>query len=182
MVRVPTADMLAHPIEYYIHTIRGQKVMLDADLAALYDVETKVLNQSVKRNAVRFPADFMFLLTHQEVTGLRSQFVTSNNGSGGRRYVPHVFTEHGVVMLSSVLSSPRAVEMSVRVVRAFVRMRELIAANKDIAARVEKLERSHDRTASVIDVLVEDIDRVAEDLQRMKALPESPKRKIGFDL
>ena len=183
MVRVPTADTRAHPIEYYIHTIRGQRVMLDADLAALYDVETKVLNQAVKRNAARFPADFMFMPTHQEVGALRSQFVTLEKGQGKHsKYAPHVFTEHGVVMLSSVLGSPRAVEMSIRVVRAFVRMRELMAANKDIAARVEKLERSHDRTASVIEVLVEDVDRVAHELRQMKALPASPKRTIGFDI
>jgi phage regulator Rha-like protein len=182
MARTHGSDLPTHPIEGRIHTIRGHRVMLDADLAALYGVQTKVLNQAVKRNSARFPEDFMFVLTPQEVARLRSQIVTSNSGSGGRRYLPYAFTEHGVVMLSAVLNSQRAVEMSIQVVRAFIRMRELIAANKDIAARVEKLERGHDRTASVIEVLVEDIDRLAHEVRQMKALPESPKRKIGFDL
>lgn len=123
---------------------------------------------------------FMFRLARQEVTNLK--FQTGISSWGGRRTPPYAFTEHGVVMLSAVLNSPRAVEMSIRVVEAFIRMRELIAANKDIAARVEKLERSHERAASVIEVLVEDIDRLAEDVRRMKTLPEPSKRKIGFDL
>jgi hypothetical protein len=156
--------------------------MLDVDLAALYDVQTKRLNEAVRRNPTRFPASFMFQLTTEEASNLRSQIATSSALHGGRRYAPYVFTEHGVVMLSAMLNSPRAVEMSIRVVHAFVHMRELIATNKDIAARVEKLERSHDRTASVIEVLVEDIDRLAEDVRQMKALPATPKRKIGFDL
>lgn len=171
---------MGHPIERQIHTIRGHRVMLDADLAALYGVMTGNLNKAVKRNGERFPDRFMFQLTAQETENLKFQ-----NGIaswGGRRTRPHAFTEHGVVMLSAVLNSQRAVEMSIRVVEAFIRMRELIAANKDIAARMEKLERSHDRAASVIEVLVEDIDRLAHEVRQMKALPKSPKRKIGFDL
>jgi hypothetical protein len=170
----------AHPVESLIHLIRGQKVMLDSDLAALYEVPTRVLNQTVRRNLDRFPEDFMFSLTHQEVESLRSQIVTSKLGRGGRRYLPYVFAEHGVAMLSAVLRSPPPVQMSIGIIRAFVRMRELIASNKDIAARVEKLERGHDRTASVIEVLVEDIDRLAREVKDMKALPPQPKRRIGF--
>jgi phage regulator Rha-like protein len=168
------------PLEGLIHVIRGQKVMLDSDLAELYEVPTKRLNEAVKRNPGRFPTRFMFQLSQDETGSLRSQFATSSQSRGGRRYLPHVFTEHGVVMLSAVLNSARAVEMSILVVDAFVRMRELIASNKDIAARVERLERGHDRTASVIEVLVEDIDRLAREVHGMKALPPETKRKIGF--
>lgn len=170
----------ARPVESLIHVIRGQKVMLDFDLAALYEVPTKVFNQAVRRNMERFPDDFMFTLTQQEVMNLRSQIVTSS--WGGRRHPPMVFTEHGVAMLSSALNSERAVQMSIAVIRAFIRMRELIVANKDLAARIEKLERGHDRTASVIEVLVEDIDRLAHSVKEIKALPPVTKRKIGFAL
>jgi hypothetical protein len=166
------------PVESLIHVIRGQKVMLDADLAAVYGVPTKRLNEAVRRNLARFPETFMFRLTHEEAAFMRSQFATSSKRK--IKYQPLAFTEHGVVMLSSVLSSPRAIQMSVFVVSAFVRMRELIAHNKDIAARVEKLERGHDRTASVIEILVEDIDRLAREVKEMKVLPPVPKRRIGF--
>jgi hypothetical protein len=111
---------------------------------------------------------------------LRSQFVISNAGRGGRRYLPYAFTEHGVVMLSSVLKSQRAVQANIFVARAFIRMREIIAGNKDLTARVEKLERGHDNAASVIEVLVEDIDRLSDDVEQMKAIPARPKRRIGF--
>ena len=143
----------ARPVETMIHLIRGQKVIFDADLAQLYAVETKQLNRAVKRNPERFPPEFMFRLTEQE--RLRCQVGTSKSGRGGRRYLPYAFTEHGVVMLSSVLNSERAIQMSILVVNAFVRMRELIAANKDLSTRIDKLERGHHRTASVIEVLVE---------------------------
>jgi phage regulator Rha-like protein len=139
--------------------------MLDSDLAALYQVETRALIQAVKRNIERFP----------EAGSLRSQIVTSKVGRGGRRYLPYAFTEHGVAMLSAVLKSKRAVQMSVSIIRAFIHMREMIAANKDLAARVEKLEARQHQTASIIDVLVDEIDN-------MKKLPAPSKRKIGFDL
>jgi hypothetical protein len=122
----------------------------------------------------------MFQLTKQETSNLTFQNGISN--WGGRRTLPYAFTEHGVAMLSAILRSKRAVQTSVMIVRAFVRLREIIAANKDIAARIEKLERSHDRTASVIEILVEDIDRLAGEVKQMKALPSASKRKIGFDL
>lgn len=166
------------PVDSLIHVIRGQKIMLDVDLAQLYGVPTKQLNQAVKRNLNRFPAAFMFQLSAEEGNKMRSQFVTASKINV--RYQPLAFTEHGVVMLSSVLKSARAVEMSILVVDAFVRMRELIASNKDIAARVEKLERGHDRSASVIEILVEDIDRLAHEVKEIKALPPTTKRKIGF--
>ena len=154
--------------------------MLDADLAALYGVSTGALNQAVYRNRARFPEDFMFRLTREEATNLKSQFVTPS--WGGRRNPPSVFTEHGVAMLSAALRGHRAVQMSIGIVRAFVRMRGLIASNKDIAARVEKLERGHDRAASLIEVLVEDIDRLAREVKDMKVLPHVTKRRIGFFL
>lgn len=170
----------ARPLESLIHVIRGQKVMLDSDLAVLYGVPTKSLNLSVRRNLDRFPLDFMFQLDKEEAAALRLQLETSNSGRGGRRYAPYAFTELGVAMLSSVLHSERAVQMNMTIMRAFVRMRELMAANKDIAARVEKLERGHDRTASVIEVLVEDIDRLAREMKDLQALPPTTKRRIGF--
>jgi hypothetical protein len=154
--------------------------MLDSDLAALYEVSTKRLNEAVKRNLKRFPSTFMFQLAAEEAEFLRSQTATSNKGRGGSRYLPYAFTEHGVVMLSSVLNSDRAVQVSIFVVNAFIRMRELIASNKDLAARIERLERGHDRTASVIEVLVEDIDRLAGEVKQMKAFPPKPKHRIGF--
>ncbi len=114
-------------IEQHIFLIRGQKVMLDADLAKLYGVASKVLIQAVKRNKARFPSDFMFQLTYQEDRNLRSQIVTSNKRRGGRRYLPYAFTEQGVAMLSSVLNSDRAVQVNIEIMRAFVRLRELIS-------------------------------------------------------
>jgi hypothetical protein len=170
----------ARPVESLIRVIRGQKVILDSDLAALYQVETRTLNQAVRRNSDRFPDDFMFQLSVEEVESLTSQFVISKAGRGGRRYLPYAFTEHGVVMLSSVLKSQRAVQMNIFVARAFVRLREIIADNKDLAARVEELERSHDRAATVIEGLVEDIEGLAGEVTQMKALPSGPRRRIGF--
>ena len=134
--------------------------------------------QAVRRNSARFPADFLFHLTKEETASLKSQSVTSS--WGGRRKVPAAFTELGVAMLSSVLHSERAVQMNIVIMRAFVKLREVVAHHKDIAARMEKLERGHARTASVIEVLVEDIDRLALDVKQMKALPPLTKRKIGF--
>jgi hypothetical protein len=168
------------PVESLIHVIRRQKVMLDRDLAELYGVPTKRLNEAVKRNPERFPAKFMFKLSVEEANSMRSQIATASKIN--IRFQPLAFTEHGVVMLSAVLNSARAVEMSILVVDAFVRMRELVAHNRDIAIRIEKLERSHDRSASVIEILVEDIDRLAHDVKEMKALPPVTKRKIKFHL
>lgn len=130
-----------------IHSIRGERVMLDADLAGLYGVETKVLLQAVKRNLERFPADFMFQLTKQEFNDLRSQIVTSR--WGGRRYPPYAFSEHGVAMLSSVLRSPKAIAVNIEIVRAFVRLRKLACSNHEIAQKLDELDR---RVPNVMDL------------------------------
>jgi hypothetical protein len=169
---------LHQPVESLIHHVRGQKVMLDSDLARLYGVPTGRLNEAVKRNRSRFPTRFMFRLTSQEAAAMRSQIAIASKRN--IRYQPLAFTEHGVVMLSSVLNSERAIQMGILVVEAFVRMRELIAANKDIAARVEKLERGHQRTGSVIEVLVEDIDRLGRKVDRITAPSPYSKRRIGY--
>jgi ORF6N domain-containing protein len=157
-----------------IHFIRGQKVMLDADLAKLYQVTTKALNQAVKRNLHRFPGDFMFRLTTDEIESLRSQFVTGSQKHRDPRLLPYAFTEHGVAMLSSVLRSKRAVQMNILIVRAFVKMRELLASHHDLAARVEKLEASQQRHASVLALLADEIDALKE------PPPPSPTGRIGF--
>jgi hypothetical protein len=156
-------------IEKAILLIRGRNVMLDKDLAKLYDVPTKVLNQAVKRNAGRFPADFMFQLTMEEESGLRSQIVTSKRGSGGRRTLPYAFTEQGVAMLSSVLRSQRVI------MRAFVRLREMLATHKDLARKLADIEKKlgeHDDNFQV----------VFEAIRRLMAPPPQPERKrhIGF--
>src|SRR4030066_1592436 len=126
----------AEVIERKIYLIRGQKVMLDNDLAKLYKVETRTLIQAVKRNTERFPPDFMFQLTNQEVISLRSQFVISKTGRGGRRYLPYVFTEQGVAMLSSVLNSERAILVNIAIMRAFVKLREILSVNKELAHKL----------------------------------------------
>ena len=147
--------------------------MLDEDLAELYGVETRVLIQAVKRNSSRFPGDFMFQLSVEEAKSLRSQSVISNKGRGGRRYLPFVFTEQGVAMLSSVLNSERAVEINIQIMRAFVRLREMIASNKDLARKLDALERkseSHDVH----------IRSLFEAIRQLMTPSEPKKRKIGF--
>lgn len=161
-------------IERQICLIRGQKVMLDSDLAALYQVLTKNLNLAVRRNTNRFPEDFMFQLTAEEAESLRLQIATSNVGRGGRRYLPYAFTEHGVAMLASVLTSERAVQMNILIVRAFVKLREILVSNKDLATRLEKVEGTQTKHASVITLLAEEIDNLKQQP------PEPPKRRIGF--
>jgi len=136
MSLVSRSNLPAYSVERHIHVVRGQKVMLDANLAQLYEVTTGNLNLSVRRNKSRFPRDFMFQLTREEANGLLLQNAISKGGQrGGRRTPPYAFTEHGVAMLSSVIKSERAIQVNVMIIRAFVRMRELIAANKDIAVR-----------------------------------------------
>lgn len=157
-------------IEQAILLLRGQKVMLDQDLAVLYGVETKVLNQAVKRNARRFPDDFMFQLTRQEVRNLRSQFVTSSSAWGGRRTPPYAFTEQGVAMLSSVLNSDRAIEVNIAIMRAFVKLREILASHADLARRLDDMEKKYDAQFKV----------VFDALRQLMAPPVAPKRKIGF--
>lgn len=157
-------------IERKIYLIRGQKVMLDSDLAELYGVTTKTLVQAVKRNSNRFPLDFMFQLENQEVVGLRSQIVTSKTGRGGRRYQPYAFTEQGVAMLSSVLNSERAVEVNIQIIRVFVKLREMIAAHKDLAKKLEELEKKYDAQFRV----------VFDAIRALVAEPEPKQKKIGF--
>jgi len=149
-----------------IYLIRNEKVMFDTDLAALYGVQTKVLNQAVTRNPARFPEDFMFQLTIEEDESLRSQFVTLKRGRGQhRKYRPRVFTEGGVAMLSTVLNSEHAIQVNIAIMRTFVRMREMLATHKDLARKVEK----HDK----------EIAALYEVLQNLMA-PPPPPRKIGY--
>ena len=158
-----------------IHLVRGFKVMFDFDLADLYDVPTKVLIQGVKRNIERFPEDFMFQLSKEELENWRSQFVTSNlNAKMGLRRPPYAFTEHGVTMLASVLRSDRAVQMSIRVVRAFIQLRQILADQLDLTARVDRLERQQEDQGSVINILAEEIDGLK------LPPPDPPKRAFGF--
>ena len=159
-------------VDRRIYMIRGQKVMRDADLAELYQVPTKRVNEQVQRNRARFPKDFMFRLSAAEARNLRSQIATSS--WGGRRNLPFAFTEHGVVMLSAVLASERAVKMSVVIIRAFVRMRELLANHKELALRVQRIEDVQHRQMSVITIL-------ADEIEELKLVPPpGPKRRIGF--
>jgi hypothetical protein len=172
-------------IERRIYLIRGQKVMLDSDLAELYQVPTKRLNEAVKRNFDRFPEDFMFQLTDQETDSLRSQFATSNVGRGGRRYPPYAFTELGVAMLSSVLNSERAVQMNILIMRAFVKLRELLATHKDLARKIEKLEATQKDHAVMLALVVKDIQTLATTVKKeFRKLKEPRRRKpsIGFNV
>ena len=167
------------PVEELIRVIRGQRVILDADLARVYGVPTKRLNEAVKRTLERFPSDFAFLLKPQEVASLRSQIATSK-GRGGRRYVPRVFTEHGAIMAANVLNSPRAVQMSVFVVRAFVKMREALAQNKELAAKLAELER---RLTERLDVHEKAIVHILDEIKKLMEplpAPEPERREIGF--
>lgn len=138
MIQDPTPLPMQSRIGSRILVLRQQRVMLDADLAELYGVPTKVLIQAVKRNQERFPADFMFQLENQDVTALRSQIVTSKTGRGGRRTAPYAFTEQGVAMLSSVLNSPRAVAVNIEIMRTFVRVRALASTHSDLAQRLSE--------------------------------------------
>lgn len=162
-------------IESRITIVRRHKVILDTALAELYNVSVKRLNQQVNRNRERFPVDFMFQVTQEEQESLRLQFATSNKGRGGRRFRPYAFTEHGAIMASTVLNSKPAVEMSVFVVRAFVRLREMLSANRQIASRIEELERrldTHDGT----------IQDIIDAIRRLMNPPARPRRRIGFGL
>lgn len=167
-------------IERRILLVRGHKVMLDADLAELYGVETKMLNRAVRRNIERFPDDFMFQLTADEFESLRCQSGTSENlrspigtskrGRGGRRYLPYAFTEQGVAMLSSVLRSKRAVEVNIAVMRAFVKLREMLASNQELARRLDQMEQKYDARFKIV------FDAIRE----LMKPPERPRRAIGF--
>jgi hypothetical protein len=158
-------------IESAIFLVRGHKVMVDRDLAALYGVTTFNLNKAVKRNADRFPEDFMFQLTAEEADALRFQVgMSKGKGRGGRRYLPYVFTEQGVATLSSVLRSKRAVQVNIEIVRAFVRLRRMLASNEDLARKLAALEKKYDAQFKVV------FDAIRE----LMAPPVPKKRKIGF--
>ena len=166
-------------IEAKIFFIRSKKVMFDSDLAVLYGVETKVLNQAVKRNRKRFPGDFMFQLNNQEIKiwkyqngipNLRSQFVTSSSGHGGRRYAPLVFTEQGVAMLSSVLNSERAIQVNIQIMRTFTKIREMLVSNKDLRQKIEAMEKKYDKKFS----------KVFEAIGKLLDKDAKPLSKIGF--
>jgi len=149
--------------------------MLDSDLAKLYGVETKILNKAVKRNLERFPKDFMFQLNYQELARLRFQNGTSKTGRGGSRYLPYAFTEQGVAMLSGVLTSPRSIGVNIEIMRAFVRLRRLLAAHKELSQKLEELEnqlRDHD----------EQIQAIFDAIRQLMAPKETPGKKIGFQL
>ena len=138
-------------IEQKILLIRGQRVMIDTDLAVLYEVPNKVLNQAVKRNLRRFPTDFMFQLNYQEVAALRSQIVTLKTGRGRhRKYLPYAFTEQGVAMLSSVLNSVRAIDVNINIMRAFVKLRYMVASNKELAIKLNELEKKYDNQFRIV--------------------------------
>jgi hypothetical protein len=157
-----------------IYLVRGQKIMLDKDLAELYDVETKVLNQAVKRNSGRFPQDFMFQLTNKEWKSLRSQFVTLEKGRGKfPKFLPFAFTEQGVSMLSSVLNSETAIRVNIQIIRVFTHMRQMLISHKDILLQLEKMERklsAHD----------EEIQLIFEYMKQLLDPLPQPRRRIGF--
>jgi hypothetical protein len=167
-------ELMATPtIEKRIFVIRKRQVMLDEDLADLYGVETKRLVQQVKRNLKRFPEDFMFQLTKSEGEALRSQFATSNDGRGGRRYAPYVFTEQGVAMLSGVLRSDRAIAVNIEIMRVFVELRRVASSYAAIEKRLEEVERElggHD----------EQLNQIFKTLRQLISPPARPKRPVGF--
>jgi hypothetical protein len=164
----------AETIEKKIYLLRRHKVMLSPDLAELYQVEPRVLIQAVKRNIDRFPPDFMFQLSKEEFAFLRSQIVTSKLKSGrrGRRYPPYAFSEEGVAMLSSVLNSPRAIRVNIEIMRAFVRLRKLLASNADLARKLEALEKKYDAQFKAI----------FDAIRQLMTQPERDRKKIGFHL
>ena len=166
---------LALPVESRIFVLREHKAILDNDLAELYGVSVKRLNEQVKRNRDRFPADFMFQVTTQEYEALRSQNAPSKDGRGGRRYLPYAFTEHGAIMAATVLNSERAVEMSIFVVRAFVRLREMVSNNQHIVAKLDELENRLEKHDA-------DIQELIEAIKELMIPPDPSGRRIGFQV
>jgi len=169
-MNIKEVEVTIEQIESSIYLIRGEKVMLDEDLAQLYGVETKILNKAVKRNLGRFPEDFMFQLTDEESKNLRFQIGTSKKQRGGRRYLPYAFTEQGVAMLSGVLKSPRAVKVNIEIMRAFVRLRQLMASHTELAGKLLEMEKKYDEQFKV----------VFDAIRALMAPPKIKKKKIGF--
>lgn len=165
-------------IQEQIYRIRGYNVMLDSDLASLYDIETKVLNQSVRRNIDRFPEDFMFQLTDDEWGNLRSQIVTAS--WGGRRNTPYVFTEHGVLMLSSVLNSKRAIQVNIRIMRIFNQLRTAIMSETDIRLEIERIKRSLDNHDKNIELVFQYLDELNDKIKHPPLLPD--RERVGYKI
>lgn len=168
---------LIEPLDNKIYLVRGQKVMLDSDLAEVYGVETKMLNRAVKRNENRFPEDFMFQLTDEEIENMRFQIGTALAPKRNARFRPYVFTEHGAVMLASVLNSPAAIEASLQVVRAFVRLRTILAEHKELAAKIEALEKKMDDKFAVQDEKILSILKV---IKQFIETPVTGRKQIGY--
>ena len=166
-------EVVPEQIDSLVHIVRGQRVMLDLDLARLYGVTTAALNQAVRRNADRFPDDFAYQLTQQEFTALISQTVISKPGRGGHRKLPWAFTEHGVAMLSSVLRSPTAVRVNIEIMRAFIRLRRLMATPGELVEQLTRL-------AQTVQLHDERIRSIIQALKAMQEKPEPPRRPIGF--
>ncbi len=163
-----------------IYQIRGKKVMLDRDLAEMYGVETRVLNQAVKRNEKRFPADFMFQLTEDELKEWKSQIVTSNKEKMGLRKLPNVFTEQGVAMLSSVLNSETAIEVNIQIIRVFTRIREALLSYKDVLLKMEQLEKKVLDQGQKVSKHEEEIQVILSALKQLLNRPQEPREPIGF--
>ena len=178
MSSTPPPSIAIESIEPLILELRGERVLLDADLARLYGVSTKRLNEQVRRNANRFPADFCFQLDPQEVGSLRSQFATSSHG--GRRTRPHAFTEHGALMAANVLNSPQAVQMSVFVIRAFLRMRAVLSDGHSLATKLADLESELKGRLDVHDVAIVEVLQRVMNLLDPPQQPEPPRRELGF--
>ncbi len=161
--------MESYTILNKIHVIRGQKIMLDRDLADLYEVETRVLNQAVSRNITRFPADFMFQLDDSEFKNLKSQIVISNRG--GTRKLPYAFTEQGVAMLSTVLKSERAIQVNIQIMRAFTRLRQMISSHQELRKKIEAMEEKYDGQFRII----------FEAIKELLDIKSKPRKRIGFE-
>jgi phage regulator Rha-like protein len=180
-MRKPPTTLTTHELGALIYEIRGHKVMLDFDLARVYGVETKSLNRAVKRNADRFPKDFIFQISSREWENLKYQIGTASFGHGGRRSRPYAFTEHGAIMAANVLNSPRAVQMSVFVVRAFLKMRSLLGDKRELAAQLAALEKDLKQRLDVHEAAIVTILQRVMDIIAPPALPPAPSQpRIGF--
>ena len=169
----PSAILSDDIVVNKIYEIRSQKVMLDSDLAELYGVETKRLNEQIRRNLDRFPEDFMFQLTVSEWQSLRSQIATSKIGRGGRTYLPNVFTEHGVLMLSSVLNSPQAISVNIQIVRVFTKLRKLLNENSELKLEIDEIKKKLKNQDKNIELVFSYIDELTEKKAK-------PRKRIGF--
>ena len=163
-----------------IYLIRNTRVMLDRDLAELYGVENKVLNQSVKRNIKRFPRDFMFQLTKKEFENWKSQFVTSNSDKMGLRKMPYVFTEHGILMLSSILNSDRAIKINIQIMRVFSQLRQMFSSHEELKRKIEDIEKQYDKKFDIIDKQFKIVFEAFEEIKQLFSEEQKLVREIGF--